>query len=449
MGCTICHRGGNPKQNYMCIPENGPILPVLYETKSSKALFQRQSKSNPAKSPGDYRNCLETRFKTPKSKSTGTWGFSPRLHPGHCTDDLRSLTESTFYESTTTSGSNAVPRNSTYLSKPEFSSLDIVRRKSYLKHILIDLIPCFRSQVSIISRIVNFTVSLEYCDLIFLEVLSSRKGTAVFRAKRRDRTDSYAVKCVPKDKTENTNREYELLSSLSPHNFLISMRNSGWIETPGHNFLILQVVGQGINLHHRVRQHGKMGSNEVKFYATEFVAALSFLHGQGWLHRDVSLKNALLSKEGHIKLSDFDQSCRIGTLTEQNFQGQHPFPYGLAPEQKRGELQTEYADFWQLAWNLVWMSTGFLPKQIVDFPELTPSSLQVLCQSLLIEDLVERKKACQGNIKSLSYFEDVDWNQVSSEDPPGPPCPPPQVDRRIDKASEAVYYTTIYEFLNE
>jgi len=433
----------------VCIPENGPILPVLYESKSSNALLFQSSKSNPGKSPADYRNCLETRFRTPKSKSTGTWGCSPRLHPGHSTDDLRSLTESTYYESTTTSGSNAVPRNCSYLSKSEFSKLDIVRRKSYLKHVLIDLIPCFRSQVAIIARIVNFTVSLEYCDLIFLEVFSSRNGTAVFRAKRRDRTDSYAVKCVAKDKSENTDREYELLSSVPGHPFLISMRNSGRIETPGHNFLILQVVGEGITLDHKVRHLGKIRSKEVKFYATELVAALSFLHDQGWLHRDVSLKNALLSTEGHIKLSDFDQSCRIGTLTEQNFQSQHPFPNGLAPEQIRGELQTEYADFWQLAWNLVWMRTGRRPKQIVDFPEMKPSSLQILCQSLLIEGLVDRKKACGGNIKSMCYFEDVDWKQVNSEHPPGPPCPPPHLDRRMDPASEAVYYTTIYEFLNE
>jgi len=445
--------------NFGCIPENGPILPVRYEH-SVGAMYKRPvpGAGMPPLAEGDetqgispmkpqvyHNNCLETRFRT--HRPVETWNYS-QIQWERFPDDMRSATESTFYESSTTSGSNVLPRNCIYLSLSEFNALDIVRRKSYLKHLLVDFIPTFKTKVSIISRIVNFTVSLEYSDLIFLEVLSSRKGTAVFRAKRRDRTDSFAVKCVKKEKTENTNREYALLSSISPHPLLISIAHSGRIETPRFNILIFEVVGEGITLHHRVHQQGGMQPNEVKFYATELLAALSFLHDQGWLHRDVSLKNALLSAEGHIKLSDFDQCCRIGTTTKRDFKNQHPFPKGLAPEQTREEVQTVYADFWQLAWNVVWMRTGILPERISDVPHFTPSSLQVLCKSLLLEDLVERKKACQGAIKSSSYFEGVDWEQVNSADPPPPPFSPPQLDRRIDKASEEVYYTSIYDFLN-
>jgi len=466
MGCTLCQTGRKPTDNYGCIPENGPILPVRYEH-SAGLLYKRPASAavqrswsgagmptlaerdktherSPMKQPQHYNNCLETRFRTPRPAVT--WTYS-QLHTERFTDDMRSATESTFYESSTTSGSNALPRNCLYLSLPEFNKLDIVRRKSYLKHLLIDFIPSFKKKVSIISRIVNFTVSLEYCDLIFLEVLSSRKGTAVFRAKRRDRTDLFAVKCVEKEKTPNTEREYALLSSVTPHPLIISIAHSGRIETPRFNILILEVVGEGITLHHKVHQQCGMNPDEVKFYTIELLAALSFLHDQGWLHRDVSLRNALLSPEGHIKLSDFDQCCRIGTTTERDFKNQHPFPNGLAPEQTNEEVQTIYADFWQLAWNIVWMRTGVLPKRISDVPIFTPSSLQFLCKSLLLEDLAERKNACQGTIKGSSYFEGVDWEKVSSANPPAPPCSPQQLDRRIDRASEEVYYTSIYDFL--
>jgi len=438
MGCALCQSDNKPNQGNMCIPENGPIFPVVYESMRS------------IKPPGLYHSLSRSAH---LSNDTGlrdskSIDYSHRLLPGQTLEDLRSFTESTNYGSITSAESSARRHCVTYLTEREFNSLDIARRKSYLRNLLFQFIPSLKMEPSIISKIVNFTVSLGYSDLIFLEVINSQKETVVFRAKRRDRSHSYSAKCVRKKNANSLDQELDLLNLLPTHPFIISLRNSAKIETSGHVFLILEYVGDGLNLHNFVYHLGTMGDKEVKFYATEIIIALSFIHDHGYLHRDVSLKNMLLTKKGHIKLSDFDHCCKIGSCTAQDFPKQHPFPRGLAPEQTRGEQQTVFADYWQLGWNLVWMRTGAISKYIGNVPDITPNSLYSLCKSLLTPDPVARKEACLGNIKDMCYFEDVNWARFS-RDPPVGPTPPSRRDVRMDKSTEAIYYTSIYEFLND
>lgn len=49
----------------------------------------------------------------------------------------------------------------------------------------------------------------------------------------------------------------------------------------------------------------------VRFYASELVSALEFLHFHGIIYRDLKTENVLLHSDGHIRLTDFDLAKRL------------------------------------------------------------------------------------------------------------------------------------------
>jgi serine/threonine protein kinase len=53
----------------------------------------------------------------------------------------------------------------------------------------------------------------------------------------------------------------------------------------------------------------------VRFYASEVLLALQYLHLQGFVYRDLKPENILLHESGHIMLTDFDLSYCQGSTS--------------------------------------------------------------------------------------------------------------------------------------
>jgi protein-serine/threonine kinase len=63
-----------------------------------------------------------------------------------------------------------------------------------------------------------------------------------------------------------------------------------------------------------------------RFYASEVVVALEYLHMMGIIYRDLKPENVLIRSDGHIMLTDFDLSLKgdNSTSTAQLVSNQNP-----------------------------------------------------------------------------------------------------------------------------
>ncbi len=102
----------------------------------------------------------------------------------------------------------------------------------------------------------------------------------------------------------------------------------------------------------------------VKFYASEVLLALEYLHMLGFVYRDLKPENILVIASGHLKLTDFDLSkqsatrvnpvmvkkmfsdMKIGTkpdMVSNSFVGTEEY---LAPEVIQGYGHSSSLDWW-------------------------------------------------------------------------------------------------------
>lgn len=81
---------------------------------------------------------------------------------------------------------------------------------------------------------------------------------------------------------------------------------------------------------------------------------LGAMHAMGFAHCDIKPNNIIRNDAGKVKIIDFGQSCRIGTVKER-IQGT---PDYIAPEQVRRRPISQQTDVFNLGATLYWALTG-------------------------------------------------------------------------------------------
>ncbi|OMO89074.1 hypothetical protein COLO4_19944 [Corchorus olitorius] len=166
---------------------------------------------------------------------------------------------------------------------------------------------------------------------------SNKKSEVVFAAKVMDKKE-----LASRSKEGRARTEREILESLD-HPFLPSLYAA--IDSPKWLCLLTEFCPGG-DLHVlRQRQPLKrFPESAVRFYASEVVVALEYLHMLGIVYRDLKPENVLVRSDGHIMLTDFDLSlkCDDSVTTPQIISSDHQKPPVPPPQ---GEYPIDHPPF--------------------------------------------------------------------------------------------------------
>ncbi|EXB47700.1 Protein kinase G11A [Morus notabilis] len=113
---------------------------------------------------------------------------------------------------------------------------------------------------------------------------------------------------VGRKKLARAQTEKDILGLLD-HPFLPTLYSH--FETDKFSYLLMEFCSGG-DLHTlRQRQPAKRFTEQAaRFYASEVLVALEYLHMMGVVYRDLKPENVLVRDDGHIMISDFDLSLR-------------------------------------------------------------------------------------------------------------------------------------------
>ena len=135
-------------------------------------------------------------------------------------------------------------------------------------------------------------------------------------------------------------RGCELLAAISDHENIISYVEHGKIK--GQPYLLMEYV-EAENLRDLYEQHDPVLTNNVAQILIDMASGLEHMHENGYMHLDFKPENVLVTRNGGVRLVDFDLAQPIDDKPLKLAKNPGTPAY-MAPEQLRGEAITHRVD---------------------------------------------------------------------------------------------------------
>jgi calcium-dependent protein kinase len=213
--------------------------------------------------------------------------------------------------------------------------------------------------------------------------------------------------------------EVEILKRLDHPNILKVFE---YFESKKKYFIVMEFCRNG-DLFGRIEKHGCLNERLAAIVMKQMLSALAYLHGRGYIHRDIKSENLLLSdseneNDINVKLIDFN----IATAKKAKLEAQGTLDY-MAPEVFEGNYD-EKCDVWGAGVILFSVITGGLPfggdddesieKSIksdkVPFDHPNFSSVSKGCKNFISKLLEKNPKSRPSALQAL----DNDWLKTNA-----------------------------------
>jgi len=228
---------------------------------------------------------------------------------------------------------------------------------------------------------------------------------------------------------EHTRAERRIMGAIS-YPFIVKLR---YAFQSAKNLYLVTDYCKGGELFFHLKRVRTFSERLTRFYAAELVLAISHLHEQKIVYRDLKPENVLLDETGHIQVTDFGLSK--DEVSEPK--GAKTFcgtPEYLAPETIRTRLTKEgyghAVDWWSFGTLVFEMLTGWPPfydknikimcKKILNAPLVFPEHPKVSKEAQdLIKELLQKdpvKRISVAGIKAHPFFASIDWAKLERKE---------------------------------
>jgi eukaryotic-like serine/threonine-protein kinase len=196
-----------------------------------------------------------------------------------------------------------------------------------------------------------------------LERLGEGARSTIYAVSDPSTKQVYALKHVVRDEQkdirfiEQMETEFEISRQFSHPNLRRSLElkiNKSLLLKVTEAFLLMELVdGKPLDVR-PPPNHSPEGLLAICDTFIQAAQGLKAMHQMGYAHCDIKPNNILRNEKGQVKIIDFGQSCKIGTIKER-IQGTPDF---IAPEQVSRRPISVQTDVFNLGATLYWALTG-------------------------------------------------------------------------------------------
>ena len=141
----------------------------------------------------------------------------------------------------------------------------------------------------------------------FLYVIGKGGFGRVWKIQSKKTKNIYALKemsklkIIDKKSEKSINSEREFLSKLH-HPFIVNMHYA--FQDKENLYLVMDMLSGG-DLRYHISRYRKFSEEQTRFFISNMIYALKYIHENNVIHRDIKPENLVLDENGYVRLTDF------------------------------------------------------------------------------------------------------------------------------------------------